>query len=194
MSTVSLNARYAGLAKSSIIDAALALLETQPLEPLSIRAVARGAGISERTIFRHFATRDILLDAVAEETLRRLQAPPLPDTATDLLSYPGEIYARFEAREAQIKATLRSELYDRIRTKDAEDRRISLRRLIDRLAPDRTVQERTIAAANIHYHVIATTWHYYRFHFGFSPRQAVACATAVVRQALLGLDVSVDQR
>ena len=192
MSTISLNARYAELARSSILEAALAVLHAQPVEPLSIRAVARHAGISERTVFRHFASRDVLLDAVAEETINRLQAPPFPETAADLLAYPREFYARFEATEAQIKATLRSELYDRIRTKDAEDRRISLRRLIDRLAPDRTEQERSIAAANIHYHVIATTWHYYRFHFGFSPEQAVACATSVVRQALLGLGVSVE--
>ena len=68
----SLASRHADLTQSAILGAAVALLEAGPVNELSVRAIAREARMSERTVFRHFANREILLDAVAMEVSRRL--------------------------------------------------------------------------------------------------------------------------
>jgi AcrR family transcriptional regulator len=188
----SLAARHADLTQRLILDAAVELLETTSVAELSVRAVAKRAEISERTVFRYFAAREDLLDAVAAEVARRTQAPPNPRTVTELLVYPEAIFARYEETAALTLAAMHSELFPRIRTTDAERRGGTIRALVDREAADRPERERRLAAANIHYHVVATTWSYYRFNFGFPLEDAVQCARMAIRQTLVGLGIDVD--
>jgi AcrR family transcriptional regulator len=185
----SLASKHADLTQTLILDAAIELLETASVTELSVRAVARRADISERTVFRYFTSRDDLLDAVAVEMSRRLGAPHHPTTVEELIAYPKAMFARFEAAAALTRAALHSELYHRIRASDARDRGVAIRALIDRVAPDRPARERRLAAANIHYHVVASTWHYYRVNFGFSLDDATECAHMAIVQALEGLGI-----
>jgi AcrR family transcriptional regulator len=185
----SLSERHSDLSQRVILDAAVELLERAPVAELSIRAIAKHAGISERTVFRHFATRDELLGAVAQEVSRRLKRPTDPRSLEELLNYPDAIYRRFEATAALIKAVLHSELYHRIRNADAEQRGAAVRKLLDSLAPKRPERERRLAAANIHYHITASTWHYYRFYFGLSLEDSVECARMAIGQATAALGI-----
>jgi AcrR family transcriptional regulator len=186
----SLASKHADLTQAVILDAAVDLLTTGSVTELSVRAVARRAEISERTVFRYFASRDDLLDAVAMEMARRLEAPPHPTTVDQLIAYPKVMFARFEATAALTRAALHSELYHRIRSRDALDRGAAIRALIDRAAPRRSAGERRLAVANIHYHVVASTWWYYRFNFGFSLEDATECARMAIVQALDGLGIA----
>src|SRR6516162_9245341 len=56
-------ARQTDLTQRLILDAALEVIAEAPTEPLSVRATARRAGMSERTVFRYFATREDLVTA-----------------------------------------------------------------------------------------------------------------------------------
>jgi AcrR family transcriptional regulator len=189
--SATLASRHADLTQQIILDSAIRLLETAPVTQLSVRAVAKHGGMSERTVFRYFATRDEMLDAVALEMSKRLGAPAEPTSIEALIDYPQAIFARFEATEALTKAALHSELYHRIRSTDADRRGAAIRALVDRAAPERTELERKLAAANILYHVIATTWHYYRFYFGFSSEETVAAARIAIAQSLAELGIVV---
>jgi len=189
----SLSARQADFTQRLILDAAVDLLETTSVSELSVRAVAKRAEISERTVFRYFAAREDLLDAVAAEVARRTQAPPNPKTVAELLAYPESIFARYEETSALTLAAMHSELFHRIRTTDAERRGATIRALVDREAADRPERERRLAAANIHYHVVASTWRYYRFYFGFSLEDAAASARMAIRQALVGLGIDIPE-
>ena len=189
MSTPTLAERHADLTQGLLVDAAIGLLQAMPVTELSTRLVAERAGVAARTMFRHFPSRDGFLDAVAAEMARRLRAPAPPDTLEGLLAFPAELYARFEANAALTRAALHSELYDRIRGTEGQVRLEALQRLVDQLAPNRPALDRRVAAANIHYHLIASTWHYYRAYFGFGLEDAVRCAVTAVAQALRGLGV-----
>ncbi len=57
---------------NALITAATAIIAETGLEGLSVRAVARRAGVSPGAPFRHFATRDALLVAVADQAMQRL--------------------------------------------------------------------------------------------------------------------------
>ena len=57
-----------------LIDAALQLVGEGGAEAVSVREAARRAGVSPGAPFRHFPSRDALMQAVAEEAQRRFRA------------------------------------------------------------------------------------------------------------------------
>ena len=57
-----------------LIDAALELVGEGGPEAVSVREAARRAGVSPGAPFRHFPSRDALMQAVAEEAQRRFRA------------------------------------------------------------------------------------------------------------------------
>lgn len=185
----SLAARQQDLAREVILDAAIQRLVQAPHEELSVRAVAKQSNVSERTIFRYFASREDLLDAIAREYTRRLNAPRDPSTVAELIAYVPEIFARFEDNAPLTRAALRSEIYHRVRTRDASSRGSAINRIIEEAAPERSSSEREIAATNIRYVLTASTWNYYRFNFELSPTRACECVLTVVRNSLDGLGI-----
>lgn len=56
----------------ALIAAASAIIAESGIDALSVRDVARRVGVSPGAPFRHFATRDALLAAVAEQAMERL--------------------------------------------------------------------------------------------------------------------------
>ena len=60
--------------KRVLVDAALQLVEEGGAEAVSVREAARRAGVSPGAPFRHFPSRDALMNAVAEEAQRRFRA------------------------------------------------------------------------------------------------------------------------
>lgn len=186
---LSLTERHSDLTERTILESAVQLLERSSLTELTARAVAKQAAISERTVFRYFPSRDEFLDAVAGEVRRALNAPPPPQSLDELYAAPRALYGAFEARPNLTKAALHTELFDRMRETQAKDRWTAVRKLVDAYAPRRTERECRIAAANIRYYLSATTWHYYRFYFGFNLADAITCAEVSIRQSVEALAV-----
>ena len=59
--------------RAALVAHATALLRKEGAEALTLRAVARAAGVSEAAPYRHFANRRELVGAVAAEGFRRMQ-------------------------------------------------------------------------------------------------------------------------
>ena len=185
--TTTLADRKHELTRKLILDAAVDLLERSPVNELTVRAAAQHANISERTVFRYFPSRDDLLDAVTGEIRIRMAMPAPPETMAQLLAAPRALYEAFEKAAGLTKAALHSELYERMRESGAKERWRAVAKLIDALAPHMPAWERTIAAANIRYYLAASSWHYYRYYFGFSLDESIDCAEAAVRLAVESL-------
>ncbi len=64
--------RHGNLAEA-LIDAAAARLEADGAEALSLRELARDAGVNHRAVYRHFPDKLSLLAQVAEEGWRRME-------------------------------------------------------------------------------------------------------------------------
>jgi AcrR family transcriptional regulator len=188
----SLAERQSDLTRKLILDAALETLEAAAAGGLTMRLVAKRAAISERTVFRYFATRDEFLDAIADAFHSRIDLPPTPRTLQDLLGYPRALYTCFEESASLNRAALQSEIGERLRTAQGKSRWIALRKLVDHIAPQQSERARKIAAANIRFYLAASSWYYFRFPFGFSLEDSIACAETAVRQALEGLGVLPD--
>jgi AcrR family transcriptional regulator len=58
----------------ALLDAALHIVQTQGTAALTLRAAARLAGVSQAAPYRHFANKEAMLGAVAEDGFRSLMA------------------------------------------------------------------------------------------------------------------------
>jgi len=177
------------LTRQLIMESAYALLRTASVSALTVRAVAQQAGMSERTVFRYFPSREALLDAVAAQLLAEMAVPGPPASLPALLEAPAALYGAFEARAELTRALLHTDLVDRARALQASARWKAVAKLLDAAAPGSAVEARRVAVANICYHLSASSWHYYRFQFGFSLEQAIASTETALRQALAALGI-----
>jgi AcrR family transcriptional regulator len=64
--------RHGRLAEA-LVEAAVAQLEADGIEALSLRELARAAGVNHRAVYRHFPDKLSLLARVAEEGWRRME-------------------------------------------------------------------------------------------------------------------------
>jgi len=173
---------HADTTERLILEAALRSLESTG--ELTARAAAREAGISERTVFRYFASREALLAGCAQEMLRVVGAPPPPTTSQELHAMPRALYTAFDGRRELIRAAWHSDLRSHIIANQAKQRWVAIGKVLDRELPRAPVQQRRIASALIRYQLSATTWHYYRFIFRLTLEDSIEAAETVVRQQL----------
>ena len=183
--SITLTEQQTDLTQRLILDAALQTLQDASAD-LTMRAVAKKAGISERTIFRYFATRDDFLDAVAAEISSQMHVPH-PRSIEELLAMPRTLFSSLEARRDLIRASLRTDVSERIMQTQGRQRWTAIRKIVDAHAPRAPEAQRKIAATNIRYLMSAATWNYYRFVFRFSLEETIECAETAMRQALDGL-------
>ncbi|MFO1274251.1 MAG: TetR/AcrR family transcriptional regulator [Rubrivivax sp.] len=64
------------LTRAAIADAALALIDAEGLEALSMRRLGAALGVEAMALYHHFASKGELLDAVQERLLDELDLPP----------------------------------------------------------------------------------------------------------------------
>ncbi|MFF0561371.1 TetR/AcrR family transcriptional regulator [Streptomyces sp. NPDC004266] len=93
------SAYHHGDLRAACLRAARELLEEDGSAALSLRAVARRAGVSATAPYRHYADREALVSAVAAEGYRELAqhltaAHPAPSTPDDLAAV-ATAYVRF---------------------------------------------------------------------------------------------------
>jgi AcrR family transcriptional regulator len=105
--------------RERIVEASLALIEEQGLGALSMREVARRAGVSHQAPYHHFADREAILGAIAEQGFRLLReqvSAAIGERAASLseaLLHAGEAYITFAfANPAHFRMMFRRELVD----------------------------------------------------------------------------------
>lgn len=101
MSTATARLHHGDL-RSTLLRAALEILSEHDVAGLTLREVARRAGVSPMAPYRHFQDKDALLAAVAETGFRklcqRLAEAPHADPMADLAAQGGA-YVRFACDE-----------------------------------------------------------------------------------------------
>ncbi|HEY2437208.1 MAG TPA: TetR/AcrR family transcriptional regulator, partial [Solirubrobacteraceae bacterium] len=115
MSSTSLRDQHAELTRERILGAVADLLELEEPGELTMPEVARASGISLRTVYRYYATRDQLLEAAGRWIGDELLHHPYPsdlDEVSDLF----EVGARdFDQRPGLVRALAFSQLGRHVR-------------------------------------------------------------------------------
>ena len=104
--------------RERIVQASIELIEEQGLSALSVREVARRAGVSHQAPYHYFEDREAILGAIAEQGFRMLRdkvsavAPPKAGGALhEQMMAAGDAYIRFAlAHPAYFRVMFRPEL------------------------------------------------------------------------------------
>jgi AcrR family transcriptional regulator len=97
--------------RNALLNAARQILEEQSLSNLSLRAVARRAGVSHAAPYRHFANHEALLVEMAREGFAELRgdivaAANQPGIESDRIAKIGAAYMRFVARRPEMASLM----------------------------------------------------------------------------------------
>lgn len=109
-----------------VLDASIALIEERGLAELSMREVARVAGVSHQAPYHHFTDREAILAAIAADGFTLLadrlrDARAGADDALDEVGRAGAAYVRFACdHPAHFRVMFRADFVDMARFPEAE--------------------------------------------------------------------------
>ena len=159
---------------------------------LTFAAVARAAGVQERTVYRHFATKEDLEDAFWWSHEEHVSGPGTFDAQTldELVANMKRSFVGFEANAAMVEAMLSSRQGMQLRLRGNEARRRMMLRCVEAAVPglEARTLHRAAAAAQVLYS--APSWQMLRTFWGMDAVEA----SAVVEQALSALAEGLRRR
>jgi AcrR family transcriptional regulator len=167
--------------RHAILDALAAVITETGGLGFSVQQVAARAGVTHRTVYNHFPTRDALNDALAEhveDVMARggYREPSLTSSAA-LAPAIADVYAAFQAYEAPARAYVMLMLASRQPAGVSRRRTSAFEALIARdTAPPAPLTARCLTAA-VRMFLSSTGWHLLTEQMGLSPAEAAATAT-----------------
>jgi AcrR family transcriptional regulator len=184
-SVTSIRQEYKNETRSRILDATIDLLSDQSEAALTIAAVAAKAGVTDRTVYRHFDTREELLRAVWPRMQQKVGSQGFPQTAAALVGSPRKLFPRFDEAAQLIRASVYSPAGLELRLQSNEDRQASTIACIQDALPDLdqgALRRRAAVAQLIN---SAYAWEVMRQFWGLSGEEAGAAAAEAL-EILLG--------
>src|SRR3954471_6626744 len=146
-----LRERQTAATRSVILGALAAELPAGSVEDFSVARLAQRAGVSERTIYRHFPTREALLDGLSEWYNERVADFP-DDVAADAIAPTiARVFADFDTHESLARAVLASpggrEMRQRARAARLARLDAALAPVLERADPERAAGARALIFA-----------------------------------------------
>ena len=157
MLTPTLRDRQSALAREAIVEVFVQHLETGDVDDVPMESLAREAGVSRRTLYRYFPTRDALLVA-AGEALRERLGLPFEIGAEGIAASFRTAATRLQRRPALARALLRTEAGRATRGSYRPERVEAVRRAVDAELPALGARERERAAAVLAYLCSSRSW------------------------------------
>jgi AcrR family transcriptional regulator len=176
-----LRERQSEQTRGAILDALTAELAEGGLHDLNIPAIARRAGVSVRTVYRYFPTRDALLDAV-DQWMAASVTPGLPAASADELPAMVELaFKEFDARETAMLAQWASAVGRDVRARGRRRRISAYRDALARETSNLSRSEARAAHAIISYLLSSLTWKTLREEFGMKGSESGKAAAWAVQ-------------
>lgn len=140
---------------------------------LSVPAVARRAGVSVPTVYRHFKTKAELVAALAPYLASKTRLMDIPDVSDqDFGAMVRELYRRNEALDAETRAAMASELGQQVRRRTMSDRLAIIRRAVATRLPRLSGDELERFTRIVMILNASTTMRAYKDYLGMSASQA----------------------
>jgi AcrR family transcriptional regulator len=122
--------------RERILESAVQLLASEGERRATLAEVARVARVSEPTLYRHFGSREKLLEELDAHAQQKLGFPVLPRGADDLPAHIPALFGKFEEHAPVLRATLNSGVGKEVRSRGRARRTRWLRELLAAAAPD----------------------------------------------------------
>jgi len=120
-----------------ILEAALRVVLKEGVQSFTIRRVAEEAGISYRTVYRHFPTPQALLDAVGEagRDENEQAGRSLPQSLDGAAAHTRELFKAWDAEQDQVRALATLRIATGMSTRERRERLAMADRLLEEFAP-----------------------------------------------------------
>jgi len=127
--------RYKDMTRERILDAAIDSMAEDRDATLTMAGVAARAGVTERTVYRHFLTRDALIQAMWPRMQSKVQSRGFPKTADAVVESPRRLFPNFDQNEALVRASVYTEAGQEVRLRANEERRAAVLACVDDALP-----------------------------------------------------------
>lgn len=164
-----LRERQAQQTRDDVLDALVTLLTDRAVDEVTTKEVARAAGVSERTVYRHFPDRTALVEALTARFMSSGKwVPTTPEQLQDLPSVAVELMAVLEAHhvEAQAEALLNAD--PRRFTSRTSAHTQQFREMVGNGLPQLDTDQQQSLAAVLRVLFSAQTWLRMRAEFGIN--------------------------
>ena len=170
----SLRAEHARLTRSRIESAVADLLrERGGVEGITFKLVARKAGVTEMTVYRHYPTRADLLRGMWEQMNRELGSRiSMPQNAAQLLDQHRSMFTGFDRIPEQITASLTTTEGREMRASLNAERRRAFLAIASEVAPRASAAQTRRTAALLQLLHSAVAWFSLREQWDMSGEEA----------------------
>jgi AcrR family transcriptional regulator len=180
-----LRAAQAQATRARILEATLSVM-ARGVASVSIPAVAREAGVSVPTVYRHFGTKRDLLAAVFPHVVRRAGLDELvPPRSIDELGHGVRaLFERIDSAGDLARAAAASPAAEEVRRVDMPARLGMSRRLADSIVPKLTPGDRDRIARILTILISASALRVWRDHLGSTVEEAASDIDWVISAAI----------
>jgi AcrR family transcriptional regulator len=180
-----LRAEQATETRERILDAAGRVMATG-VASLSVPAVAREAGVSVPTVYRHFGTKAELLAELFPHAARRagLDGIPDPSTVGEVRSAVRAVFERLDALDDVSRAAFASPIADQVRHATMPSRFERIRALGKSIEPPLAKADLDRITRILVILISSSSLRTWRDHLGASPEQAADDIDWILRAAI----------
>jgi AcrR family transcriptional regulator len=158
--------------RERILEAAAEQLLEEGIEELSLPRAARRARVSVPTVYRHFSTKEALMQELTDWVDRKLRLSEVPQSIDQFPEYVPRFFVHLDENEPLVRARLLSNVHRRIHqdTRRRRDRRVekALEDVTAQLDPLDT--RRVCAVVRVLMH--SGAWEMMRDHWDLTGEQA----------------------
>lgn len=134
--------------------------------------IAREAGVERRTVFRHFETKEVLLEAFWGWINQRILPNTLPRSVDELVEGPRTVFPKFDESDGLIRASLHSRTGRAMRLGTVAARREAFRDALLQATPGASPDNQRRLEAVAHALYSAAAWEAMRDYAGVSGAEA----------------------
>lgn len=158
-------------ATRTLILEALVRTMANGVAALSIPAVAREAGVSIPTIYRHFRSKQGLVEALNPYVLAKsgLMPEKLPETIAEFEQMARQMFRNLAGMDLTLRAAMASDLGQQVRRATIPKRLEMIREVIGRFAPDVPDGERDRLVSLALILMSTPSFHAYKDYLGLGP-------------------------
>ena len=186
----SLRDAHKDLTRERILEAAIDCLNDEDLEQLTIEGVAAKAGVTKRTIYRHFSTREEMLTACWPVMQKMVGLPGIgnfEDTVAGLTAMPMKLFPNFDKLPGIVRASAYSRAGRELRISVNDRRKASFLKAAMEARPDLDEAGALRLAATIQLLCSAFAWSVMRDFWGLTGEESGQAVSDAMKR-LLGPD------
>jgi AcrR family transcriptional regulator len=177
--------------RDRILDAVVDVVTREGVHSFTVQNVADAAGVAHRTVYRHFATREDLLDGLDDRIERRGKAAGIGPALKELNDLPNlvtEAYTSFDSLRDAMRAYVVISIALGRRVRSFDRRTLDFRKQIARAFPSLTHKEIKEASAVIRLLASTRSWFLLTSELDLSTDAAARAASHAVEVLLADLD------